>query len=126
MMYSYSSYLGVPVFRPEKNYLPVRVLGMTNSREISIQRALPKDVAEFVLMHEEEHVKDMDATEYEVDQRALRRFLAKNGRITRNVRKLMKKRHGIGGDEKQFSLKRQLQSTVSNTFISYLYEDSNW
>lgn len=128
MLYSYPSYLGVPISRMSRNYLPGRVLGMTNGREIKISNNLPKDIAEFVLFHEEEHVKDMSATEKEVDERALRRFLAKNGVVTKNVKKLMRRRHGINENiEKHFSLnKKKKEEKKTDNFISYLYSDSNW
>ncbi len=128
MIYSYPSYLGVPIFRQTRNYLPLRVLGMTDGKKITIDNRLPKDVAAFVLFHEEEHVKDMGATEQETDERALRRFLAKNGLVTKSIRKLMRRRHGIDNDiEKHFLLKKKKkESTVSDNFISYLYSDPNW
>jgi len=126
MFYSYPSYIGVPIFRTEKNYLPSRVLGMTNGKRIIINNNLPKDIAEFVLFHEEEHVKDMLATEQEVDERALRRFLTKNNKITKTIKKLMKKRHGIISNEKQFSLNNREEKNIADNYISYLYTDSNW
>ena len=132
MLYSYPSYLGVPIFKQMKGYMPSFVLGMTNGREIKISNNLPKDVADFVLMHEEEHVKNMLATEKEVDERALRRFLAKNGIVTKNVKKLMRRRHGINENiEKHFSLKTKKmgdvkEKNISDNFISYLYSDPNW
>ena len=143
MIYSYPSYLGVPVFKENKRYLPLNVLGMTNGREIKIQNNLPKDVAAFVLFHEEEHVKDMFATEREVDERALRRFVAKNSIITKNVKRLMRRRHGIGSSEKHFlekqsfsgsqrsiaslqiSLNKKKEEKKTDNFISYLYSDFN-
>ena len=129
MIYSYPSYLGVPILKENRRYLPLNVLGMTNGREIKIQNNLPKDIAAFVLFHEEEHVKDMSASEREVDERALRRFLAKNGNITKNIKKLMRRRHSSGSIEKHFSLttKKKEENNTDN-FISYLYSDfdSSW
>lgn len=126
MIYSYPSYLGVPIFKQMKGYMPSFVLGMTNGREIKIQNNLPRDVAAFVLLHEEEHVKDMSASEREVDERALRRFVAKNNGITKNIKKLMRRRHGIGSSEKHFSLKtKKKEENKTDNFISYLYSDFN-
>lgn len=92
--FSHVDYLGVPVFSADREEMPSRVLGMTNGRRIVFRKNLPQDMKDFVLMHEEEHVKDMFATEHETDERALRRFAAKHGSVSRRVRKLMKKRHG--------------------------------
>lgn len=125
MFYSYPSYLGVPIFRENKRYLPLRVLGMTDGRKITINNRLPKDVADFVLLHEEEHVKDMFVTEREIDERALRRFVAKNNIVTKNIKKLMRRRHGIGSSEKHFSLKKKEEEKKTDNFISYLYSDFN-
>ncbi len=128
MLYSYPSYLGVPIIKQAKNYMPSFVLGMTSGKEINISNNLPKDIAEFVLFHEEEHVKDMLATEKEIDERALKRLIAKNGSITKKVKKLMRRRHGINdGIEKHFSLnKKKKEEKKTDNFISYLYSDPNW
>ena len=56
--------------------MPSTLLGFTNGREIVIRDGI-KDIRDFVLLHEEEHVKDMSASEKEVDKRALRRLLSK-------------------------------------------------
>lgn len=68
------SYLGNPVFELDKEYTGDGLLGFTNGKEITKQKGLNINIAKFVQLHEEEHVKDMSATEMEVDKRALKKF----------------------------------------------------
>jgi len=77
ILYSYPSYLGVDILTASDSDMPHSLLGFTNGRAIVIKEGL-KDVEDFVLLHEEEHVKNMDASELEVDKRALRRLIARN------------------------------------------------
>ena len=74
VLYSYPSYLGADILTASD--MPSTLLGFTNGREIVIRDGI-KDIRDFVLLHEEEHVKDMSASEKEVDKRALRRLLSK-------------------------------------------------
>jgi len=108
----YPSYLGVDIFKMDGNEMPRSVLGFTNGRQIAVRRGLKGLLAEFVLLHEEEHVKDMSAGEKETDRRALRRLLAKRPALGDNdlksVKKLLRKRWQHLGDfglEKHFSYK---------------------
>jgi hypothetical protein len=91
--YSYPSYLGINIFTAD---MPSSLLGMTNGRRILLNKDA-KEAKEFVIFHEEEHVKDMSASELEVDKRALTR-MKKSGRMTqekeKTIKKLMKKRWG--------------------------------
>ena len=87
----YPSYMpGVFMFEAE---LPDGLFGFTNGKAIVRRKGMSNSLKEFVLLHEEEHVKDMFATEREIDGRALRRFAARHGNITDDVRKLLEKRH---------------------------------
>ena len=128
MLYTYPSYLGVSMAIEDKRYMPLHVLGMTNGASISMRRGMPRDVADFVTLHEEEHVKDMNASEREVDERALSRFAAKHGRITRHVARLMEKRHGISdSEEKQFSLRKvYVKEGISFEPMYFAQLDSNF
>ena len=85
----YPSYLGVDIFFTN---LEENLLGMTNGKRILVKEGMPKELRDFVLMHEEEHVKDMSATELEIDERALKRFFAKHNKITEEVQELLGKR----------------------------------
>lgn len=76
ILYSYPSYLGIDILTARESDLPHSLLGFTNGRAIVIKEGL-KDVEDFVLLHEEEHVKDMSASEVDVDKRALRRLISK-------------------------------------------------
>jgi hypothetical protein len=85
----YPSYLGVDIFFAD---LDENLLGMTNGKRILVKEGMSKELKEFVLMHEEEHVKDMDASELEIDNRALKRFLAKHKAISKEIKELVEKR----------------------------------
>src|SRR3989344_1302313 len=87
----YPSYLGVDIFFTD---LEENLLGMTNGKRIFVKEGISAVVKDFVLMHEEEHVKDMDATELTIDNRALKRFLSKHGKINEEVQELLEKRWG--------------------------------
>lgn len=89
----YPTYLGVDIFEVNNSDMPATLLGLTNGRHIIIKRGLNPELKEFVRMHEEEHVKDMFATELEIDRHALRRFKAKSGKIGDEIINLLKKRH---------------------------------
>lgn len=113
---SYPSYLGVSIFKMDDNEMPQSVLGFTNGRQIAVRRGLKGLLAEFVLLHEEEHVKDMSAGEKEVDRRALRRLLAKwpalGDNDLKSVKKLLRKRWlhlEDFGLERHFSYKTEAQ-----------------
>ncbi len=69
---TYPSYLGVPITEP---LLGEHLLGQTNGRRINISSGADPHIKNFVLMHEEEHVKDMSASEWEVDKRAVQRLI---------------------------------------------------
>src|SRR3989338_6840874 len=88
----YPSYLGVDIFFTD---LEENLLGMTNGKRILVKEGMPKELRDFVLMHEEEHVKDMSATELEIDERALKRSFAKHNKITEEVQELLGKRWGL-------------------------------
>ena len=88
----YPSYLGVDIFFTD---LEENLLGMTNGKRILVKEGMNKELRDFVLMHEEEHVKDMSASEMEIDERALKRFFAKHTKITEEVQELLEKRWGI-------------------------------
>ena len=91
----YPSYLGIDIFFTQ---LSDSILGMTNGKRILLKENLREDVKDFVLMHEEEHVKDMSLNEMETDTRALRRFFQKNRKISAEVSALLKKRWGGEAD----------------------------
>jgi len=76
LLYTYPSYLGVEILTVSKNDMPDSMLGFTDGKKIVIKDGI-KNVEDFVLFHEEEHVKDMSASELEVDRRALKRLIAK-------------------------------------------------
>ena len=69
---TYPSYLGVPITEP---FLGEALLGQTNGRRINITADIDPQIRNFVLMHEEEHVKDMSASEFEIDKRAVQRLI---------------------------------------------------
>ncbi|MBI4162837.1 MAG: hypothetical protein HY513_04085 [Candidatus Aenigmarchaeota archaeon] len=69
---TYPSYLGVPITEP---LLGEHLLGQTNGRRINISSSTDPQIKNFVLMHEEEHIKDMSASEWEVDKRAVQRLI---------------------------------------------------
>lgn len=68
----YPSYLGIPITEP---LLRGDLLGQTNSRKINISADVDPQIKNFVLMHEEEHIKDMNASEWDVDKRAMQRLI---------------------------------------------------
>ncbi|HLD85134.1 MAG TPA: hypothetical protein VI968_01110 [archaeon] len=68
----YPSYLGIPITEP---LLRSDLLGQTNGRKINITSDVDPQVKNFVLMHEEEHIKDMNASEWDVDKRAVQRLI---------------------------------------------------
>ncbi len=74
VLYSYPSYLGVDILTASG--LPDSLLGFTNGRSIVIKDGI-KDIEDFVILHEEEHVKDMSASELETDKRALKKLVAR-------------------------------------------------
>ncbi len=92
------SYLGNPIFELDKEYTGDGLLGFTNGKEITKQKGLDVDIAKFVQLHEEEHVKDMSATEMEVDKRALKKF---KGDI-KKIDKLLSNRWGPEWHKKLF------------------------
>ena len=69
---TYPSYLGVPITEP---LLGEHLLGQTNGRKINISSKTDPQIKNFVLMHEEEHIKDMNASEWDVDKRAVQRLI---------------------------------------------------
>ncbi len=69
---TYPSYLGIPITEP---MLEEHMLGRTNGRKINISSATDPQIKNFVLMHEEEHIKDMSASEWDVDKRAVQRLI---------------------------------------------------
>lgn len=69
---TYPSYLGVPITEP---LLGEHLLGQTNGKRINISSSTDPQIKNFVLMHEEEHIKDMSASEWEVDKRAVERLI---------------------------------------------------
>lgn len=100
----YPSYLGVNVFRIDEKDMPLHVLGFTNGKAIALSRNLKGLLLEFVQFHEEEHVKDMFATEKEVDRRALQRLLARHPAVDKTelkaVKRLLRRRwHSLSGFE---------------------------
>lgn len=75
----YFSYLGVPIVEQEDKY-DKGLLGMTNRKMIMVKELKGNArskilLKKFVLFHEEEHVKDFDADEKTVDERAFRRLM---------------------------------------------------
>ena len=96
VLYSYPSYLGVDILTASESDMPHSLLGFTNGRSIVIKDGL-KDIGDFVLLHEEEHVKDMFASEMEVDKRALKRLISKkvSEEKLENVLRLLEKRWNI-------------------------------
>lgn len=89
---SYPSYLGVPIFDVDEKDMDSSLLGLTNGKMIIRKKDLDNSLKEFVLFHEEEHVKDMDASEFEVDRRATRRFFRKHGKLTNDIIDVLKMR----------------------------------
>lgn len=96
ILYSYPSYLGIDILTASDKDMPPSLLGFTNGRSIVIKNGI-KDVENFVLLHEEEHVKDMSASEIEVDKRALKRLISKkvDEKKIANVLRLLEKRWDI-------------------------------
>lgn len=94
ILYSYPSYLGIDILTASDKDLPHSLLGFTNGRAIVIKEGI-KDIKDFVLLHEEEHVKDMSASELEVDKRALRRLISKKSDKIEHVLHLLEKRWNI-------------------------------
>lgn len=96
ILYRYPSYLGVDILTADGKNMPSTLLGFTNGRSIVIKDGI-RCIEDFVLLHEEEHVKDMGASELEVDKRALKRLLAKkvSDKKLENVLKLLEKRWNI-------------------------------
>ncbi len=93
----YPSYLP-GVFEFQTN-LPRNILGMTDGKMIVTRKNL-RTLKDFVRFHEEEHVKDMFASELEIDKKALRRLLLKGSKKDiGKVRKLLRKRWGELADE---------------------------
>jgi hypothetical protein len=92
----YPTYLGVNIFEAEEKYLGKNLLGFTNGNFIVVKKGMGKALRLFVQFHEEEHVKDMFATEKEVDKRALKRLMSRNVKKEelREVRHLLKQRWG--------------------------------
>ena len=93
VIYTYPSSLGIDILTAD---MPASLLGMTNGRRIMLNKDAG-ELKEFVIFHEEEHVKDMNASELEVDKRALERMKI-SGKLTpireRKINELMKKRWG--------------------------------
>jgi hypothetical protein len=97
LVYSYPSvFPGIDIFEIDQKYLG-GVLGLTGGRFIVLQKSLGS-IRDFVLAHEEEHVKDMSADEMEIDRRALKK-IKNSSRITKpllgKIKKLMKARWGV-------------------------------
>ncbi len=90
----YPSYLGVSIFPADEKYMGRNLLGFTNGNFIVVKRGVPKSLRLFVQFHEEEHVKDMWASEKIVDQRALKRLMKinTNKKELKEVRALLRKR----------------------------------
>ncbi|MBI4170447.1 MAG: hypothetical protein HY514_02045 [Candidatus Aenigmarchaeota archaeon] len=90
----YPSYLGVNIFQADEKYMGKSLLGFTNGNFIVIRKGLNKILRLFVQFHEEEHVKDMSASEKDVDKRALKRLMQRNmpQKELREVKKLLKQR----------------------------------
>jgi hypothetical protein len=69
---SYLSYLGVPITEP---MLGEHLLGQTNGKRINISADVDPTIKNFILFHEEEHIKDMNASEWDIDRRAIHRLI---------------------------------------------------
>ena len=80
------------------------ILGFTNGHVIVRRKNLGL-LKDFVQFHEEEHVKDMDANELEVDKRAFRRLssLTNDNKIEKAI-ELLEKRWGNELAEQLFAL----------------------
>lgn len=96
VIYSYPSYLGVDILTVDSKNMPDSLLGFTNGHDIVIRDGI-KEIEDFVLFHEEEHVKDMSASEIEVDKRALKRLISKKAgeKKIANTLRLLEKRWNI-------------------------------
>ncbi|MBI2971592.1 MAG: hypothetical protein HYY37_04220 [Candidatus Aenigmarchaeota archaeon] len=79
-LYSYPSYLGIDIVTLSRHEMPDSLLGFTDGRHIAMRESIDRAVREFVLLHEEEHVKDMEADEFTVDLRAFRRLVQRADR----------------------------------------------
>ncbi len=99
-IYSYPSYLGIDVHTVSRDSMPESLLGFTDGKSIVIKE-MEKDVRDFVLLHEEEHVKDMAAGEEETDKRALKRLIAK-GADDKKLRKILSLLEKRWGDIRRF------------------------
>lgn len=90
----YPSYLGIKIFSADEKYMGKSLLGFTNGNFIVIRKGLGKILRLFVQFHEEEHVKDMQASEKVIDQRALKRLIQRNilQRDLKEVRSLLRRR----------------------------------
>lgn len=99
LSYSYpSSFPGINIFEAGEAYLD-KVLGMTDSKVIILKKGL-KELRDFVLFHEEEHVKDMSAGEMEIDRRALKRIKAKlTVKLLERIKELMSARWGAKAED---------------------------
>jgi hypothetical protein len=107
LVYGYpSAFPGVKIFEMDENYMN-HLLGLTNSKFIALKKGLG-ELKDFVLFHEEEHVKDMSASELEVDKRALKRIkssrkLTKS--LLKKIKELMENRWG----DKSSDLMKELE-----------------
>lgn len=96
ILYSYPSYLGIDILTANDEDMPASLLGFTNGKVIVVKDSIDKEVSDFVLLHEEEHVKDMSASEMEVDKRALRRLISrKDEKKIKSALDLLEKRWKI-------------------------------
>lgn len=64
---------GVRIFEVAAHYLGERVLGMTDGKTIWLRKYLGY-LRHHVLTHEIEHIKDMVASEYEIERRTRTRL----------------------------------------------------
>ncbi|MEM7819274.1 MAG: hypothetical protein QXD48_00395 [Candidatus Aenigmatarchaeota archaeon] len=72
--YNYPSYIpNIEIFEIDEHYLPRFVLGMTDGKKIQLKNNLGY-FRKFVLAHEEEHIKDMEASEDVIDKRVCARL----------------------------------------------------